>query len=77
MSETVYNKETLPLASLQDKPVNGKNKVLITNHANNTVHIQTSERLTNRQLQDLFWIVLAMVETGEPYSALQHEWKED
>lgn len=71
--DTVYDRDTLPCTFIQDKPVNGVSKVTMARQGHNSIIITTQKRLNNEQMRNLYWIVLAMAETGKTFSEIIKE----
>lgn len=68
--DTVFDRDTLPCTSIMDKPVNGVSKVTLIRQGHNTIIITSLKPLNNEQMRNLYWIVLAMAETGKTFSEL-------
>ena len=71
--DTVYDRDTLPCTAIQDKPVNGVSKVSLIRQGHNSIVITSQKPLNNEQMRNLYWIVLAMAETGKTFSEIIKE----
>ena len=68
--DTVYDRDTLPCTSIQDRPLNGGCKVSLIRKGHNSIIITSQKPLNNEQMRNLYWIIFAMTETGKTWSEL-------
>lgn len=59
--------------ALTTEPVNGVVDVTLRRDSKTRIIISTSHELDDNQMQDLYWITLAMFRTGKTFTELMKE----